>query len=84
MSLALSWHMGCDSPPPIGDLKPKSYIGTANKHAEGEPVRKIDWSAKDPFEGMETVICWTCEGIEEEMFKCRTCRAQGKVLVYAA
>ncbi|KKM08471.1 hypothetical protein LCGC14_1724120, partial [marine sediment metagenome] len=83
MSLALAWHMGVNQAPPIGDLTPKSYID-GKVHREGEPVYKIDWGKRDPFEGMENIICWTCEDIDENRAKCPTCRGRGKVLVYAA
>ena len=83
MALALGWHMAVNKPAPIGDLTPKSYIsGVA--HREGEPVLMIDWGKRDPFEGMESIICWHCEDIDEERVKCFTCKHRGKVLVYAS
>lgn len=83
MSLALAWHMSQDQAPPIGDLTPHSYIeGKGSRR--GERVSRIDWGKRYPFENMETIICWSCEGIPEEISKCKTCRGQGKVLVYVS
>lgn len=83
MSLALGWHMACEQPKPMGDLTPTSYVD-GREHSKGQPVQHVDWGKKNPFEDMETLICWTCEGILEEQRNCRTCRASGKVLVYAS
>ncbi len=82
MAQALGWYMSVNSPPPIGDLKPKSYISFGGIHPEGEPVLRIDWGKKNPFEGMKTIICWQCEDIDEERVKCINCKRRGKVVVY--
>ena len=82
MALALGWHMAVNAPPPIGDLKPRSYVSGGAVHQEGEPVLRIDWGKKNPFEGMKTILCWSCEDIDEERVKCIVCRRRGKVVVY--
>ena len=88
MALALGLHLAVNAPPPIGDLKPKSYLGSNDPlrrgpvHQEGEPVLHIDWGKRNPFEGMTTIICWSCEDIPEERVNCFVCRKRGKVVVY--
>ncbi len=81
MALALAWHMACTTTTTHVDTTPVSYID-GPLHRKGEQVHSIDWSKPNPFANTEVVICWSCEGIEEEQYNCRTCRGRGKILIY--
>jgi len=81
MALALAWHMACSQPTSHVDTTPVSYID-GPLHRKGEQVHSIDWSKPNPFENTEVSICWSCEGIEEQQYNCRTCRGRGKILIY--
>ena len=90
MALAFAWHMAVGKPAPFDMEAAVSYIGSTDgsgpypaAHQEGELVHQTDWSKVNPFEGTEQIICWQCEGIAEDQYKCRTCRGSGKLHVYA-
>lgn len=86
MAFALAYHLKATTPPPLEDLRPRTYINNVSTK-DIVDILDVNWKRKDPFKNQEVAQCPNCAGARQVSNPytlmseiCRTCHGYGKVL----
>ncbi len=86
MSLAFAWHARCNFQEPMTDFTAHHYDGADDMKTGFVLLTDIQWSKRNPLEGLVQITCPDCQGSRIERFDdgdyapCGLCEGMGAIL----